>query len=1377
MELRSHTKNVIHMNDKSRLNLHASGFILAFLSAASFAQQPGREIVGQLVPFSSKSGASYQLITKSGERIRLAGSQSFWDSHNGVSSLEFTWVKAVGPIKSGLMSLTQLDRIPSGDESRRLPSLIAGQLPRNFAASSQSRPRTVQLGNIQVLNLLVRFADSTTITPLSVGYFEALFGTQWPGLQHYFKEVSYGKMSISPSILGWVNLPKASSYYHDGITAGAPSWNADKILDDLMPQIEAKMDPSTIGMINVIPNITDNNGHSWATKYHYLRNGKDFWIRTTVDNPPQLNAVFVHEMGHEFGFDHTSGHYDNPYDSLWDPMGNGGGWFNTVGILGYQKIGDHYNAFHKYHAGWIDKSQVFFAYPGTSQQIRLERTALPSAQGYLMAKIYLGSGRHYVTAEARRFAGYDDPKSLPGECVLLHDVQEGRQVPDPYVAGQIDTDRASEVIDATLNADPNDAGAQWTVGKTYKDSANGMSIHVDSKDATGFLVTIKVSTGLPRPDVVRNTNDSGPGSLRDAMRYAEECPGAIIRFRIPKTDPGFDGKAFTIKTKGFLSDIISPGTILDATTQNAFTGNTNGSGPVVYLDGSSAGDYVSGFVIKAPNCVVSGFGIINFKGAGVNVSGADNASVQRCWIGLAAGGLTAAANGWDGINSENHSAHGRFLNNVLCANANGGIQIHGGVGATIQGNYVGVAPDGKTGIGNGWAGIWLGEGSSNCLVGGVGALGNLVGSNKAAGISLDKSSSNSIIGNRVGVNLAVTSPLGNQGNGVEVVDGSTNNQIGSKVTGGGNWVAGNNSGEIMVVDPGTDGNSIFGNRIGVSSSLKSAIGNPGNGIYIGRGARANKVGDGTPGSGNLIGGSGYAGIAIADPGTTGNIVQSNVIGCDPTGAVAIPNKHSGIAIFNGASSNTIGGIGTQFRNLCSGNGDNGIQVGDPTSTGNLIYGNWVGLNATGKAVLPNAATGIAIYNSAGHTIIGTTLAGGGNVCCGNGSDGIGAYKAPYTTIKGNRSGVSPSGTGLGNHGSGISVASGSTVVAVSNNWSAGNGASGIWVGNAGTSGVVIKGNTVGCNLAGSVAIPNTYAGITLDDGASSCTIGGTAAGERNLVSGGADLGILLSGSATTANFVLSNFVGVDASGKLPLANQKSGIGLWNGAHGNTLAYNVVSGNGNSGFEIYNQATLGNKIISNRIGVNVAGNSLPNAAQAIDIGDSAHDNTIGTITAGNVVDGDPTHDSIRVWGDNSLHNSIRGNNFLGSSELNINLQGGSEDVYGVTANHMGGDVVGPNNLQNYPEILSRSSTSSIDKVTYQLSGLPSTTYSIDVYITSYFGGSYHGGKMKYLTTAFIKTLASGMGTATVSIPKQTMGTYVLLQATSPTGNSSEFGTEQ
>ena len=154
----------------------------------------------------------------------------------------------------------------------------------------------------------------------------------------------------------------------------------------------------------------------------------------------------------------------------------------------------------------------------------------------------------------------------------------------------------------------------------------------------------------------------------------------------------------------------------------------------------------------------------------------------------------------------------------------------------------------------------------------------------------------------------------------------------------------------------------------------------------------------------------------------------------------------------------------------------------------------------------------------------------------------------------------------------------------------GNLGSGVVLSGLGTSGNVILGNYIGLNAAGDTAVPNFGEGVELNGDASGNTIGGSAPGAGNVISGNAFDGIGMFTGAT-GNFVLSNIIGADPTGTFAIANQGNGITL-NGAPSNQIRGNLISGNGFEGVEIFGSGSTGNVVAGNRIGVNAAGSMRP-----------------------------------------------------------------------------------------------------------------------------------------------------------------------------------------
>ena len=66
-----------------------------------------------------------------------------------------------------------------------------------------------------------------------------------------------------------------------------------------------------------------------------------------------------------------------------------------------------------------------------------------------------------------------------------------------------------------------------------------------------------------------------------------------------------------------------------------------------------------------------------------------------------------------------------------------------------------------------------------------------------------------------------------------------------------------------------------------------------------------------------------------------------------------------------------------------------------------------------------------------------------------------------------------------------------------------------------------------------LSLANRWDGILINDSPGN-TVGGTAAGARNVISGNAADGVFISGGSE--NHVLGNFIGTDISGGIPLAN-------------------------------------------------------------------------------------------------------------------------------------------------------------------------------------------------------------------------------------------------
>jgi len=558
-----------------------------------------------------------------------------------------------------------------------------------------------------------------------------------------------------------------------------------------------------------------------------------------------------------------------------------------------------------------------------------------------------------------------------------------------------------------------------------------------------------------------------------------------------------------------------------------------------------------------------------------------------------------------------------------------GFVVSGADGVKIQGMQIMYFP---------LHGIAIASGATNTTIGGdrftgSGPLGqgNLISGNKDDGIHIQDvdTTGNQVLGNLIGTNVSGTAALSNLDKGIVIVLGASNNIIGGTTPGVGNLISGNEVDGILLWGAGTTGNQILGNSIGTDVSGTAMVGNLRNGIFISD-ASNNVIGGTTPGAGNLISGNEAIGILLQDPDTTGNQVLGNYIGTDVSGTTALGNYQSGIVISFGASNNIVGGTLPGTGNLISGNDYAGIHIQNSGTTGNQVLGNFIGTDASGTMVLGNLQTGVSIIGAPNNNIIGGTAPGAGNLISGN--EG-----------------------------------------------------SGIWLEGTGTMSNTVQGNFVGTNVSGTVVLGNLDRGVVIYLGASNNTIGGTAPGAGNLVSGNEGGGIWLEGSDTTNNTVQGNFIGTDADGTAALGNLQPGITIGWGASSNiiggatTSARNLIGGNQHAGIWLGKTGTSDNQILGNFVGTNVDGTAaIGNRLAGVFIGFNASNNVIGGEPpgTGNLISGNEDN-GILIWGTGTTGNQVLGN-FIGTDKHGTASLGNSPHgifIDGGTSNNLvGGETI-------------------------------------------------------------------------------------------------------
>src|SRR5262245_6400067 len=307
---------------------------------------------------------------------------------------------------------------------------------------------------------------------------------------------------------------------------------------------------------------------------------------------------------------------------------------------------------------------------------------------------------------------------------------------------------------------------------------------------------------LPSTFTVVNVNDSGAGSLRQAIVDANNAAGAdTIQFNIP----GSGVHTITPASGSQLPFITDPVTI-DGYTQPGSSANTNGPGQadnaVLLIEIQHPVDLGSnGLVLldSADGSTIRGLVINKGFSRGIIVDASD-VHIEGCFIGVDPTGTTALGNGIGiffefGADTSNGAVGGTTPDkrNVISAN-NPEIFLQGGNNHVIQGNLLGTDATGLVVLSTGGNGISI-QGSNGNLIGGSTPAARNVISGGSSAVFSGGSTGNKIQGNFIQVLIDGVTPGTTTGVGVNFDATESGSQIGGLTstpgTGLGNVIGGN----------------------------------------------------------------------------------------------------------------------------------------------------------------------------------------------------------------------------------------------------------------------------------------------------------------------------------------------------------------------------------------------------------------------------------------------------------------------------------------------------------------------------------------------------------------------------------------------------------
>jgi CSLREA domain-containing protein len=310
-------------------------------------------------------------------------------------------------------------------------------------------------------------------------------------------------------------------------------------------------------------------------------------------------------------------------------------------------------------------------------------------------------------------------------------------------------------------------------------------------------------------------------------------------------------------------------------------------------------------------------------------------------------------NGGDGIHlhaSQNATVNGL---NTICCNTENGVWLDFD-NATIQGNGIG---------NNAKDGIYI-AGLNSQIGGSTAQDRNVIGSNKGSGIHLDGADNVTITGNYIGLDGVGAFENGNEGFGIFVENGSTNNVIGGNASGEGNLIAYNHQTGIQLQGSGTENNLIAGNVLGTPIHWAWEAGNGWHGIGLYDGANNNRVGTIDPGAGNTILASGWSGVVIVN--SSDNAIVANRIGTDGAD-VQWGNAYYGVHVAGNGMGNAI-----TFNEIAYNGTHNGQ---DGAEAGIEIDNSWSN-TISQNSIHDNDGPGISLVNGGNTNLPAPTITQG-----------------------------------------------------------------------------------------------------------------------------------------------------------------------------------------------------------------------------------------------------------------------------------------------------------------------------------------------------------------------------------------------------------------
>jgi M6 family metalloprotease-like protein len=441
-----------------------------------------------------------------------------------ILDLDYTTAKKFDRRRVKVSGMIQNIPTAQGDVQRTL------QVTSIRLMSGESESREPLVGSSPWVTILCQFSDMADVEPHPRAWYEGMFVNSEPGLDHYWRQVSYNTVDIAGTIIvGWVDLPNPRSYYVPA-TGKMTADQLSNLFDDCVGAGDPEVFFPDFTGINLFFNAPLDGTARGGGKGATLDGTNQFWPATLVGTDMLELGPIAHEMGHAFGLDHSSGPAGNVpeyiYVSKWDVMSSAWGT-GASPHPDYGRIPPGTIANNLLLQNWLDSnSRVMTVNEGQSVTIWLERLNQPQSDtNYLLVKVPINdSPTHYYTVEARQQVGYD--RYTPGDAVIIHEYDEA-SFPFPPKNDPNDSDNPTAlVVDGDRNNNVNDRGARWTRGEVFTDTSHDIRVEVLESGNSAYQVRVSNNALLLK------TPTNGSATTQGTPLFTWEKKPNAVRYEI-----------------------------------------------------------------------------------------------------------------------------------------------------------------------------------------------------------------------------------------------------------------------------------------------------------------------------------------------------------------------------------------------------------------------------------------------------------------------------------------------------------------------------------------------------------------------------------------------------------------------------------------------------------------------------------------------------------------------------------------------------------------------------------------------------------------------------------------------------------------------------